>query len=176
MASNADNPLLDLPAELRNNIYELVLEDGAPQKFCLCRRRRPWKNGPRHWHGCSARKKYKRPPLLSVCRQIMKEAGSIWYGQIQLRTILIDELKDFLSAIREENAVKLRLVIMEGIPDLPSAIMRAAACEDRWMGDGITLREGVLKVSFRYRGQEVIASNPQEEVERIEGEGEEDED
>lgn len=174
MASSADSPFLNLPAELRNNIYELVLEEDASQELCLCQNRGARDNVPLHWSDCSVREHYKRPPLLSVCHQVMVEAGSIWYAQVQLRTVFVNDIKDFISTIGQENAMRLSSVIMEAVPNLDSAMKRAAMREDEWTGNGIALREGVLKMSFRYRGLDVIASNPEEEADRIDEEDEED--
>ena len=56
--------LLNLPAELRNRIYELVLQDS--RNFNI-----------RPWHSNS----YKYPALLRTCQQIAGEAGSIFFQQ-----------------------------------------------------------------------------------------------
>jgi hypothetical protein len=58
-----DCPLLDLPAELRNRIYDLVLTE------------RFWANIRVHDH------RFVGPALLQTCRQIRQDASQIFYVQ-----------------------------------------------------------------------------------------------
>lgn len=52
--------LLQLPSEIRNRIYELILLNDS--------------------NVVDVRKAYKTPPLLSTCHQIYNEAGSLYYS------------------------------------------------------------------------------------------------
>lgn len=66
-----NSPLARLPAELRNDIYELSLTSGTGIVVV-------WRSEVRQWHP---------PPLLLTCRQIRREASSTYYaGSIFLFT------------------------------------------------------------------------------------------
>lgn len=61
-ASQQQSQLLQLPSEIRNRIYELALLEGEPNPII------------------EVRKTYRTPHLLSTCRQLRHEAGSLYYG------------------------------------------------------------------------------------------------
>jgi hypothetical protein len=63
-----ESPLLNLPGELRDRIYEYAF-DCAPDFITIC------KGAKNSTIGCTA------PPLLQVCRQIREEASTIFYTQ-----------------------------------------------------------------------------------------------
>ncbi|KAF2769771.1 hypothetical protein EJ03DRAFT_374270 [Teratosphaeria nubilosa] len=71
--TNASCPLLNLPPELRNTIYELALLSAQPIEIPS--------NG-----------RLSAPPLIQVCRQTRSEATAIYYGQNAFRCIVVYEM------------------------------------------------------------------------------------
>lgn len=81
-----DSPLLNLPAELRNRIYELTLVKGEPVKILQILL--PQQSSVRRSHTARTMMQMKaenkdlarEPALLHTCQQVRNEATAIYYG------------------------------------------------------------------------------------------------
>lgn len=71
--SNAKSSLLQLPTELRDAIYKLVLPNRLSEVILI-----------------RSRDKIIRPPILRVCRQIRRETAEIWYAKVIFTARLTD--------------------------------------------------------------------------------------
>ncbi|KAF7196664.1 hypothetical protein HII31_02034 [Pseudocercospora fuligena] len=96
--------LLALPAELRNEIWKLVLPE--ERTFCICRR--TYCNR----YICSIDQPYHMPALVGTCRQIQNEAGWLWYTHLDLHYIT-HGLDDFMKALGAVKALLLRRITRE---------------------------------------------------------------
>jgi len=102
-ATNKSTRLLSLPPELRNMIYRLAFADDPGRKdhfICL-------------WPGMRDRV----PALLQTCRQIDKEAGSIYYAERTFRFVWEHELLLFsraLSPSKRRAITSLRAAFLSG--------------------------------------------------------------
>ena len=104
------SPLLTLPGEIRNLIYELVLTDRVPSVFNY-----ELRYGPKEYADGSVSPNYEfqgpprhlnRPPcvptrlaILQTCRQIYKEASHIYYASHTFEFRYMEDLRLFLKEI-----------------------------------------------------------------------------
>lgn len=112
------SPLLILPPEIRNMIWESALKSARP--VCLhCgryRNRHPWMHG--RTGGCDD---YLEPALLRTCRQIRRETRSIFYAVNEFRVGIDSESDDrpmqklhsWLQHIGPEACASLRFIVFD---------------------------------------------------------------
>lgn len=89
MAKSPEPPLLKLPAELRNRIYEMVLLDATTTHVTTAKAKPDWHS----------------PGLLRTCHQIRSEASSIYYAVNIFRVSSLncsDDEEDDLLVLKRE--------------------------------------------------------------------------
>ncbi|KAI9787033.1 MAG: hypothetical protein M1835_002879 [Candelina submexicana] len=126
-ARNSSSPLLALPGELRNQIYQFVLTDDNPSVFDyeLKYSLKVWPNGkisPKHETQGKARHlnhptiPVTRLALLQTCRQIYGEAYHIYYATHTFEFRYQEDLRLFLKIIgrkRRREIVSLGLDLVD---------------------------------------------------------------
>lgn len=129
--SQDSSPLLALPGEIRNLIYQLVLTDPIPSVFNY-----EWKYGPKIWADGSVTEnyEYQGPPrhlhrpsyaplhlaILQTCRQIYREAYHIYYACHTFEFRYTEDLRLFLKEIGRRRRRELTSlgIDMTDIPDV----------------------------------------------------------
>lgn len=96
MAGNATPPkteLLDLPAELRNNIWEYALSDPEPIRLT--------------WSMVSGLSRVKQPALTAVSRQVRTESLAIFYHSNVFQAIRFSSITEFLRSLDQKQVKHL---------------------------------------------------------------------
>ncbi|KAK4618197.1 hypothetical protein CLAFUW4_11841 [Fulvia fulva] len=137
--SNTNSSFLQLPAELRTQIYE----------YCL-----PQSGGARPIY----RKAHQRPPpLLQACRQTRQETFAMYYSTGSFRTRSDEDLIRWVKAIGPEARALIRGLTIysfdEWTPDLtaqkPRMLVRLRHLYTRLEEEGLSLPAGTLTAFIR---------------------------
>lgn len=99
--STGNCPLLELPAELRNRIYEYVL--GPPNRMRID------SSSARYSSAC----KLQFPPLLRTCQQIRAEASGIWYSSTTFIWYRPSKLSLFADLVGDKNFQAIAMILDE---------------------------------------------------------------
>lgn len=140
------SPLLALPGELRNRIYELVL----PSEFEI------------DWH-IQRQKERVFPSILLVSRQMWTEASSLWLSDTTFTFHQLGDLKRFLDLIGRTNAGRIRTMRESGVhSSLEYAQRRIRENEVQVLPYG--LQQGVLEAKWMAEwhkfGTELVYEGP----------------
>ncbi|KXL50065.1 hypothetical protein M433DRAFT_2347 [Acidomyces richmondensis BFW] len=151
------SPLLRLPPELRNQIYDEVLVQQANESFTI---------GPKRL----------AHPFLAVCRQIRSEGSGIFYANNKFRfndpEVCIEFLRHCTSLRQRELIRELRYDTSQiyldpaswrlAFQDLPGLHedCKLGSLKCRLAESGIFLEDGVLRAGIRVNGQMVWTANP----------------
>lgn len=128
---------LDLPAEIRNTVYDLSL---AQQTIMFPKPSKLNKKG-----------RAKCPGILMVCQQICQESVNMFYAKMAFRFECQDKMLTWLRKIGTKKRVLLQEVIVDKIASLPYLphYMAALTTNDRRMRDHA--RETLLVLERRLR-------------------------
>lgn len=138
--------LLDLPAELRNRIYEFAL----PSSFNLQKLRRFMD----YWDG-------DLPGLLQVSQQIRAEVMGIWLADTMFTFQTHRGLRRFLRVTGEQNSGRLKQVRYTQMSwSLDAALKELWEMEESFVGLG--LRQGILEA--RYPDDQVVIIDGIEDI------------
>lgn len=131
-------PLLELPAELRNRIYEYTL--GSLNTVWI--NRKPEK--------LEAAQKLQFPPLLQTCRQIRTEASGLWYSSITLVWGMYSTLLRFSRLVGKPNFQTIYQLLDDWIwNDLKSAESSNIAIQQYLRSCGVWTRDGVVTARYK---------------------------
>lgn len=113
-ANNKSCPFLDLPGEIRNEIYSLAMLEGCTISLELIDKdtfRHSYRNKNKVEQAeCPARRAV---VLALTCKQIHQESLSLFYGNNKFKLENFGELKAFIKAIGEGNARAIRYVAVD---------------------------------------------------------------
>ncbi|USW57429.1 hypothetical protein Slin15195_G107480 [Septoria linicola] len=101
--------LLSLPAEIRQQIYELVLfQHSGLSRSQVTNRLYTWIDIRRFRNGKPESLTYTSPPILSTCRLIRWEASPLYYTKIQFRFMEGQAAVRWLSCLEADNRCDLK--------------------------------------------------------------------
>lgn len=140
--SKMDNsPLLRLPPELRNHIYDLVFAEGGTINI----------DAPHYPQEIQV------PTLLHTCRQLRAEASSVYYSthifvaRVSRRHGLSPALKDWLRKIGVEGRALIRAIHLEpGLTGfrLEEAEKYSRLCAEELEIEGVAVPRGSVKLPY----------------------------
>lgn len=180
-------PILELPAELRNRIYEYTLTEPEPIEL-------PQRN-PANAKGVSAKERkedrkvpcLKEPPLLSTCRQIRRESLGIYFSCNIFEGFCINHCVSFLSNLSDEKLGMIRAVrlwwegtawkenkampegmrdVLESLEEAKEEVGRGGLLRDSALFVPVMIGSEIGRVEFLNGGREVFI-HPQVEPEVV---------
>lgn len=136
----SDLPLLNLPPELRNRIYQAVLTENGPVFL------------RKHGYG---RANWRPPALLATCRTIRREASSFYYNTnvFLVNTLGAGNCDDlviaWLSKLETRNRLQLQKIYLDNKLYFSNEIVsRLEDCSSVLANAGIPVPDGVLYVEI----------------------------